>query len=68
MYRAKPRRQSGKQAEVKRAGPARRNQGAAGLFFSTPSSLINSSFTPPVTGALGVSGLSGRASQEDDAS
>jgi len=43
------------------AGPAEGNQGAAGLS-SWPSSLINSP-PPPVTGALGVIGLSGRAGQ-----
>jgi len=47
------------------SGPAGGNQGAEGsLFFFIPVSL-NSSFSPPVGGALGVIGLSGRTHYQD---
>ena len=48
--------------EVFRAGPARGNQGAAGLY-SSPGSL-NNFLCSSRTGALGEIGLSGRASGE----
>jgi len=52
-----------KNFKVRRAVPARGNQGAVGLFFS--SWQLNDELLPTVTGALGVIGFSCRDREKE---